>query len=334
MNKVVKLNIDNLHHNLNYFKETTQKEVFPVVKANAYGHGDVEIVQALNKMDVKVICVASIDEAKRIVSYTDKDILIFGYTSLDSIEKDHHPQFIYTWGNDVNYESLTDPVRFHIEVNTGMNRFGFKDMDSIKKTLKTKHKIEGIYTHFSSSDSSKKETERQLHIFEEIVHNLNFQFEYIHASNTSGATYVDSDLLNASRVGLGLYGLIEPLKPVLSLYGKIVHIDTIHKGETVGYNQTFQSQKTMKFGMVPIGYADGLDMRQTTLPIYINQKPFPILGKICMDQMMVAVDDTVRLGDWVEIIGPNRSIKIIADTIGVIPYVVCTGLSERLKKKL
>ena len=338
MNKVAEIDLGNLTYNYHQFKSFSKREVFPVLKANAYGHGDIEVAKTLEKAGAKLVCVASIDEALHLVNHIKMDILIFGYTDIEDIKAHHHSQFIYTMGSFEWFnqaETLDFKIRVHLKVNTGMNRFGFKEIESMQHVLVTKHCVEGIYTHFSSSDESIDITKKQIIRFEKILGELNFSFKYIHASNTDGIDKSDVDFLNAVRVGIGLYGYCEcvlKLKPVLSLYTVVKHVDTITKGEAVGYNQVDVLDYDTYFAMLPIGYADGFDVRNYGLDVYINNKPYRILGKICMDQMMIEVDETINIGDRVELIGPNRSLESISKHMGVIKYVVLTALGSRIKR--
>lgn len=338
MNKFAEIDLGNLTYNYHQVRTFSKREVFPVLKANAYGHGDIEVAKTLEKAGAKLVCVASIDEALHLVDYIKMDILIFGYTDIADIKADHHDQFIYTmgsleWFNQA--ETLDFKIRVHLKINTGMNRFGFKELALIQHVLSTKHFVEGIYTHFSSSDESIDITKAQVNQFEKILNELNFSFKYIHASNTDGIDKSDVEFLNAVRVGIGLYGYCAcdlELKPVLSLYTVVKHIDVITKGEAVGYNQADVLDYDSYFAMLPIGYADGFDVRNYGLDVYIKHKPYRILGKICMDQMMIEVDDTINIGDRVELIGPNRSLDSISNHMGVIKYVILTALGPRIQR--
>lgn len=338
MKNFAKINLNHLSHNLQTFRNKSKTEIFAVVKANAYGHGDIEVSKHLENEGVEMFCVSSIYEAKQIVDHIKADILIFGVSEVDEIEKYHHPQFIYTLGSLAqlnDFESLPFKVRVHIEVNTGMNRFGFKTIESLKQALHTKHDIEGIYTHFTSSEENKQKTLDQLSLFKEWVVASEYDFKYIHASNSHGALSVSDPILNASRVGIGLYGYSDfgdDLKEVLSLFTKVMHMDTLNQGESVGYNGVYTAEKNTCYGMCPIGYADGFDIRNSGLDVYIKGKPYPILGKICMDQMMIEVDEQVSIGDEVELIGPNRTLATVSKKLGVIPYIVLTNLGMRIER--
>lgn len=334
------IDLDALAFNYQHFKNKTQKSVFAVIKADAYGHGDVPVAKRLAQAGCEVFCVSSMDEARHLYQNNiTQDILIFGYVCPDHVAHYHQSNFVYTipsleWVKTMN--DLHLDVRTHLEINTGMNRFGVKSIDEAKQILDLfQGTIEGVYTHFSSAEESTTITNQQLDAFESYLTALDHPFKWIHASNTHGAAIANREILNAVRVGIGLYGYSEydpNIKPVLSLYSQITHIDKLEKGEKVGYNGVFEADQAMHFGTLAIGYADGFDTRNAGLDVYIQGKPYPILGKICMDQTMIRVDETIKLGDVVELIGPHRTLKNVSNYIGVIPYIVLAGLRHRIER--
>lgn len=329
--------LENLKHNLNYYQNKTNCEVFAVVKANAYGHGDVEVAKYLEKQGVNVFCVSSLDEACHLKSSgITKDILIFSYVNPKEIEKYQDPQFIFTivskdWFDEV--ENLGLDIRTHLKINTGMNRVGVKKEEDISYILEnSSNQIEGVYTHFSSSDSDAIETKRQVDQFLSLIQKQDYDFKWIHASNTHGSDTVKQPF-NAIRLGIGLYGYEKnntKLKPVLNLTTQIIHIESIEKEETVGYNQTYIAKENEKFATLPIGYADGFDVRNKT--VMIHNKAYPIIGKICMDQCMIKVDDSIKLLDTVEVISESRTYDDIEKETGIMPYIIMTTLSTRVAR--
>lgn len=335
------IDLDALAFNYQYFKNITQKSVFAVIKADAYGHGDIAVAKTLARVGCEVFCVSSMDEALNLYrNGITQDILIFGYVHPESITLHHQPNFIYTipsleWVKAMNNRHLV--VRAHLEINTGMNRFGVKTLQEAKEIINHfQGTLEGIYTHFSSSEESTTTTTQQLDLFDSFLTALDYSFKWVHASNTHGASIANQESLNAVRVGIGLYGYSDyerDLKPVLSLYSHITHIDKLEVGEKVGYNGTFEAKQPMHFGTIAIGYADGFDTRNKGLDLYIEGKPYPILGKICMDQTMMRVDESTQVGDVVELIGPHRPLQKVAEFMGVIPYVVLVGLRHRIERR-
>ncbi|WP_157777186.1 alanine racemase [Erysipelothrix larvae] len=341
------IDLDAITNNIKLYESVTNKTVFGVVKANAYGHGDIMIARHLESLGIRVLCVSSLDEALHLYKHgITADILIFGPTDPQAIALYHKPQFIYTLTSMEYFKRLSDDmqqVRFHIEVNTGMNRLGFKEVEEIKEVLDTTpHIIEGIYTHFSSADEVSDFTDTQAKRFESILNTLDYPFKWIHAGNSHGSISYQNPSVNAQRIGIGMYGYVEPnmfeafslkLKLAMKLETMIVHIDSLRKGEPVGYNRTFHADQDMLFGTLPIGYADGLNPLNQRLPFKVGKRNMPILGKICMDQTMIQVNSSDSVGDWVEIVGPNRSLYEIAQHTDTIPYVVMAQLNDRITRK-
>ena len=332
----VEINLDSLAHNYNYYKEVTKKEVFGVVKANAYGHGDVEVARKLEAMGIQMLCVSSLDEALHLKKHgIETDILIFSYVNPVDVRLYNDPQFIFTICSMEWFSLVSDmDVRLHLEVDTGMNRMGVKDIQEAKFILSSGKEIEGLYTHFSSADSDLDETQRQFLLFKYIHSVLEYEFKWVHAGNSSGALCVDDSILNANRIGLGLYGYGDDnLKPVLSWYTRIIHVQHLYKGESVGYNRDYISDRDGYFATLPVGYADGFDVRNRGLDVYTKGAYHSILGKICMDQTMISVDEDAAVGDVVELLGLNRTGGAIAAHLNTIIYVVLTGISARVQRK-
>lgn len=321
-----------LNENVNHLKTLTTKEVFGVVKDNAYGHGDVEIAHAL---DVQVLCVFSIREAIRLREHgIETDILVFGFTDVSLIEENLHHNFIYTVASLDWFETLKSPIRLHIEINTGMNRIGLKDLSDIHTIVNSKHSVEGIYTHFGNPTNIEIGTQ-QINKFTELLSQIKHSFKWIHVGNAPVEIIKSNAYINAARFGLGMYGYrdgIKGLKPILSLYANLEFIDTAYPADTIGYDYTYEVTETLKYGTIPIGYSDGFDMRQALCPVFIAGKEQSILGKVCMNQTMLRVDEETEVGTKVELIGVNRSAQLIHETTGIMPYVLLTCLSPNLKR--
>lgn len=335
---VATIDLSALVWNYQHLQEFTEKTIFPVVKANAYGHGILEISKEFDAMDVPFLCVSSIDEA--LVLYEAgirSDILIFSYVDTHSIEKYHQKQFVYTatsmaWCEAV--ERLAFQIRYHIEVNVGMNRYGIKPND-LEEIENTQHCIEGIYTHFSSPLSNDT-IDAQIARFETVVKNAKLEYRWVHCGNAPLEVMKACEWIHACRVGLGLYGYrhdVKDLKPVLSLSTRIHHVDHLYAGETVGYEETYTAQEDACFASVPLGYGDGFDLRNSGDGLYVNETSYPIIGKVCMDQTMLLVDDCVKIGDRVEIIGVQRTCYDISQYTQISIYVLLTSISTRVKRE-
>lgn len=335
---IATINLDNLSYNINKIQEVTGKSLFGVVKANAYGHGDVECSRIMIEENLPFICVSSIDEAQRLVHKgINYDILIFSYVDPKIIAEQGKEHFIYTipsiqWFREVTALNLN--LRMHLEINVGMNRIGIKNDKEIEEILSSDVPLEGIYTHLPSPENLEKGKE-QLTRFENIINASERNFKWIHVGNAPVSLIKDNTLINGFRMGLAVYGYrvdIPSLKPVLSLHSKICHIDRVNPGESIGYDYTYLVEKKEYFGTMPIGYADCIDVRNNLVPVYIKGKPYSIVGKICMDQTMIRIDESVYLGDEVELIGPHRTCVEIESITGISKYIQLSTLSERITR--
>lgn len=335
---IATINLDNLSYNINKIKEVTGKSLFGVVKANAYGHGDVECSRIMIEENLPFICVSSIDEAQRLVEKGIlHDILIFSYVDPNFIASNHQEQFVYTipsieWFRKV--QTLDLDLRLHLEINVGMNRIGIKHNQEIEEILSSEVSLEGIYTHFPSPENLEKGRE-QLARFEKIVTTSNRDFKWVHVGNAPVSIIKNSSVINGFRMGLAVYGYrvdMPVLKPVLSLHSTILHIDEVEAGESIGYDYTYGVETKELFGTMPIGYADCFDVRNNLVPVYINGRPYSIVGKICMDQTMIRIDEHVCLGDVVELIGEHRTCAQLENITGISKYVLLSTLSERITR--
>lgn len=327
------IELNKINENIKILETKTNKTVLPVIKANAYGHGDQEVVDIFQS-NVPFFCVSSMDEALKVE--TDKDILIFSYVDPEMIQRYHQENFIYTVTSIAWLESVKDlKLRLHIAVNLGMNRVGIKNTSQIEKILESPHKIEGIYVHFPSNSLIEK-AKKHLEVFEALVESVEYEFEWIHLGNAPVELIKKAKIVNSARFGLAIFGYrndVPELKPVLSLYSKIIHIDELKKGDTVGYDYSYTAQQDAHFGLLSIGYADGLDMRNNLLSAYSEGLRLPIIGKICMDQSMLLLDEKSRIGDWVELIGPHRTPFDIQKVCAVTVYQTLSGLRNRIHRE-
>lgn len=333
------IDLNALNDNVEEIKKNTNKSLIGVVKANAYGHGDIEIAKHLQTIGTEILGVSSLDEAWHLINAgVTADILIFSYTDPKSILKANHPQFIYTIPSYEWFEMIRNfdtSLRLHLEVNVGMNRYGLSSIDSILEVLDTHHKLEGIYIHLQSPENLEIGQD-QINRFEIILSQLNHTFKIISIGNAPSQLIVDTDLFTHVRIGIGLYGYrvdMPSLKPVLSLYSKVLYKEAIKKGDTVGYDYDYLASEDQLIGTVPIGYADGFDMRNNASPLFINNNEVPIVGKICMDQTMIRITDDININDTVEIIGPHRTLSKVSKETGISKYVLITSLTTRIERR-
>lgn len=338
------INLNNLIYNLDQIKQHTGKKIIAVVKADAYGHGAVEISKAMeNKIDY--LAVACFEEA---VELRNNDvtmpILILGHTETKKFEEASKLNITVTIHDFSQLDvHISSKLLVHMKIDTGMNRIGFNSLEDAKKALEIlkgneSYYVEGIFTHYATADCDKDFYLEQRNTFETIVKELAYDFKYIHSSSSAASINYGEDLTNAIRPGIILYG-IKPscdiefsLKSVLSLYSKIIHLKKIVAGERIGYGNSYIVKEDMVIATVPIGYGDGWLRRNASVPVYVNGHYFEIVGRICMDMMMVKVNDSAKLGDEVELIGEHITADDVASKTDTISYEVVCNLGKRLKR--
>lgn len=355
------VNLESIAHNVKEIRKKLSEDttIIAMVKADAYGLGDVEVSKFLNTIGINFLGVAIADEAihlrkNNINSY----ILVTGQFLEEDVQNIIQYDIAVSVSN-LNLLKLLNneaskqnkKIKIHIKVDTGMTRLGFSPNEvlEIVKDITdnmTNIIIDGIYTHLSSADTDNDYTIKQLTLFDNTVNLLksnNYTFKYVHALNSSGVLKFSEYSYNAVRVGDILYGYYPDeslrkyisLKPSVKLEAPIINIREIEKDCRISYSQTFKSTDKMKIATIQIGYADGLDRKLSNkLNVYINNIPCKIVGNICMDMCMIDVTNVpnVNVGDYCNIIDYDDSIYTIANIIGTINYEVISRISKRVKR--
>ncbi len=349
------INLDNLIFNYNNIKAFSNgKEIIAVVKANAYGHGDITISRELMQLGVRYFAVSNIWEAKRLRNADIKgDILIFSYTDLTDIKNDSN--FIFTVGN-VDYAkqlnelawSLNRQIRVHIKIDSGMSRVGVSSKKELEEIMALEWlKCEGAYTHFAVADSKNTDdiefTEKQQKRFLNIAGESGL---HLHSQNSGGITLYSDFIGDFIRPGIILYGqkpssnieLPIKIKPVLKLKSIISQIKIYNGGEFVSYGRKYEIKKKSKIAVIPVGYADGYPRFLTNKGVVlINGQTAPVVGTICMDLMMVNIShiDNAKVGDEVSLYSDESiktSLDTIADEIGTISYELLCDIGMRVPR--
>lgn len=337
------------------------KKIMAVVKADAYGHGDIEVAAALQKEGVTDFAVATIDEAVKLRQSGIKgQILILGYTPVDKAEKLTEYDITQAIPDQYYAEKLSQkhlPVKVHFALDTGMNRIGLDAdnpdyCDKIIRKYKDELNITGLFTHLCVADSDDKESKRftknQIEKFENVINKTaDLNLPYNHCLNSASGLWHDCKKSVFARLGIVLYGLKPDYKnslpqgitPGLSWYSVVSMVKQVHAGETIGYGRSFTASKEMKIATVCAGYADGYNrMLSNKYFVLINGKKAPITGRICMDQFMVDVTDIpdVEMGTKVILIGKSGEEEItadeMADCIGTIGYEIVCNISKRVNR--
>jgi len=360
---IIDINLDNLAHN---FKQITQfsntAKIIPIIKANAYGHGMVEIARNLNSQRIAMLGVAFAEEAMLLRNEGEaRNLLIIVPSELEEIEEIIKNDITFTLGRldllpeiENIAQKLKKIAKIHIFINTGMNRDGITpDEMTHNSDIFTKYahiNFEGICSHFATSEFSDKTfITKQLECFDNILHlSVDFynHFKYIHIANSAAIINLPQSIYNSVRPGIALYGLMPEkkfadamdLKPILSLKSNVKKIQKLKRGDTAGYSFHFTAKNDTQVAIVPIGYGDGYSCDfSNNSECLIQGKRFPVVGSICMDQIIVDIGNShINIGDEVMLIGKqgNEEITVyeLANRIHTIPYQITTSLLSRIPR--
>ncbi|MCL2077624.1 MAG: alanine racemase [Oscillospiraceae bacterium] len=337
------------------------KEIIAVVKANAYGHGDNIICPELKKTEVNFFAVSCIEEALHIKEYVgDSQILIFGFTEKEYLQKVVENNFILTVG-DIDYarelnssavklpSAVRRKIRAHIKLNTGMNRVGINTEGELEEILSlTELKCEAVYTHFSCADSLNAEdllfTRKQQ---EKLLCAAKGRGLKIHSQNSGGILFHSDFEADYVRAGLILYGyspniscpsLPVKLSPVMSFKSVIRQLRTLETGDFVSYGRTYKADKKRLAAVIPAGYADGYSRLHSNSGLAIVKNTLcPVLGRVCMDSLIIDVShvEEIKVGDEVLLYSDKfkeTSVEYIAEKLGTIPYEITCAVGNRVKR--
>ncbi len=357
----------NLAHNMREVRRITraQSKICAVIKADGYGHGAVQIAQTLLDSGADYFAVATLSEAIQLrTAFKSTPILILGYTPEDLAHKVIEGSLIQTiWDYDQaqGFNRVAKEhgvkIKIHLKIDTGMSRVGFQvDEKGKGATLKTcgleQLVVEGIYTHFACADECDKTTTHlQVARFQEMVAFLEAEKVHIpikHVCNSAGIIDLPEYHFDMVRAGIMLYGLypskdvkqqVVTLKEVMSLKAQLSRVALIPKGEGISYGHIYRTAQDTLIGTVPLGYADGYTRMLTQKAHLLYEgRPVPVVGKICMDQFMVALpgDLSPKRGDEIVLFGVSKDnmlpIDQVASWLGTINYEIVCMIGKRVPR--
>ena len=343
-NTWLEVDLDAIESNVRATKAAAGKKYIAVLKADAYGSGDIQVARAAVQAGADMIAVSSLDEALMLRNEGCKEeMLILGGTNPEDV-----PVLIANNISTAAYSSALvkgilqkncKGLKVHLKVDTGMNRIGFKNLDELKTAkqalLDGGCRLTGIFTYFACADTSEEMTQKQFERFAAAVKACDYPFEWIHCDNSDASVHFKDPLSNACRVGISLYGIstyMKDLKPALSLYSEIFMVKHVPAGETIGYGATYTTPKEEIIATLPIGYADGWIRANQGRSVYVNGSLCEVVGRICMDQCMIRLDHEEPVGTRVEIFGPHISLEQMAVELHTIPYEIICLLSDRVTR--
>lgn len=367
------VNVDNIKHNFREIKNklNPKTKLLCVLKADAYGHGAEFLVREYEKLGADFFGVSNLDEAMQLrKSGAKKPILIFGYTPsecADILADNNISQSVfsieYAKKLQAQCKNKGVKIRAHLKIDTGMSRIGFfaQNAESMRQSVNEileinnmpEIEIEGIFTHFSVADdtaNNRDYTLKQIDNFKRIIDDLEskgLRIPIKHCCNSGGMINFPEMQLDMVRAGVILYGLYPSeeiigkidLKSAMSLKTVVSQVKTIPKGTSVSYGRTFISDKDIKVASVAIGYADGYSIKfSNKSEMLVHGKRAKILGRVCMDQLMLDVSDieNVREGDVVTVFGGDGenyiSVDELAKNIGTINYEIICLIGKRVPR--
>lgn len=362
------VNLDDIAHNVREIRRITNKksEIMGVVKADAYGHGVMEVTRTLLNNGVTRLAVSMLDEAIQLrKNGIDVPILVLSYTDPTRAEEIITNDVTQTVFSHDLAQALSEAavklqknVKIHIKIDTGMTRVGFMPgYSAVKNVVKISKLqgiiIEGLFTHFASADEKDRDyTHMQFERFMSICSELNRIGVYIpvkHVANSAAIIEFPEMHLDMVRPGIVLYGLYPSnnvdkqkicLKPAMTLKANITLVKDVEKDTCISYGRIFTTKCNSVIATIPIGYADGYTrLLSNKGKVLINGEPAPVVGRICMDQCMVDITDLhteVNVGDEVVLFGKqgDREIKVedIATAIGTINYEIVSIIGKRIPR--
>lgn len=363
------VDLDAIHYNMEQMHANLAPgtKMIGVIKTDGYGHGAVPIGRELEQLDyVFGYAVATAEEAL-ILRHAglEKPILVLGYTFPycyeDLIRYDIRPAVFREDSIDelaACAGKLHKAAKVHVKVDTGMTRVGIRPDESgiqfVEKALHTEGiELEGMFTHFARADETDKTSARkQLTIFQDFIEKtedaLGVRIPVKHCSNSAGIVELPEANMDVVRAGITLYGLwpsedvsrdILSLRPVLSLKSHIVYCKEVDENVAISYGGTYVTPKKMRVATIPVGYGDGYPRGLSNKGyVLIRGKKAPILGRVCMDQFMVSLEDIPEAaeGDAVTLIGADGAERITMEELGALSgrfnYELACDLGKRIPR--
>jgi alanine racemase len=355
------IDLDAIRHNVKTIRATVDTPVCAVVKANAYGHGAVEVAVAAREAGATWLAVSSLPEAIELAEVAQgSPILVLGERPVDEMQRfgQHLPTGTrLTVGSAAGAEKVAALERsfpVHLKVDTGMHRMGVRPAEVaaiVQMIIDAGLELEGIWTHFAISDEPGDPfTAEQLNLFDEaldLARAAGAVPAIIHTANSAGALLHPSSRRDLVRVGLAMYG-VHPapeteseidLRPVLELRTVVNSIRSVPKGATVSYGRRWVAHRDTRVATIAVGYADGIRRSSGALgvDVLVRGGRCHMVGNLTMDQTMVEVGPDIEVGDEVVLIGRQGDDEIgandIAGRLGTIGYEILTMLGPRIERR-
>lgn len=335
-------------------------EVIAVVKADGYGHGEVEVAAAALEAGAVMVAVATPDEAVQLrLAGINEDILVMGPSPTTFAKKAVDLDITLmvpdvVWLQQVLQENpnFEKQLKIHVKIDSGMGRIGLRDARALQALVSLvecsdQFVLDGIFTHFACADENRRhKTEEQFKMFMELVGALPEKPRLVHASNSAATLLYPEYALDAVRFGISLYGIAPSeyvegklpfrLEKAMSIESELAYVKFVHAGNTISYGGTYETKEDEWIGTIPIGYADGLKRGLRGQEVLIGGERMPIVGTICMDQCMVKLPRKMSVGEKVVLIGRQGKEEIRleewAKRLDTIPYEIAVSIGRRLPR--
>ena len=357
----VEVDLGAIEENVRYFLQSTGKQCMAVVKAEAYGHGALQIAKTACKAGASWLGVARAGEALALrAAGIDEPIFLLGWTPpgrMEALIKANVSLAFWSEAQLADISEATEKVggraNVHLKIDTGMSRVGVKPeaashLAQEARRMPNVH-LEGVFTHFAKADESDPATtDSQLRIFREIVDNWEssgLRPPLVHCANSAAALRRPEAWYDLVRVGIAMYGLHPSsvcklpgvVRPALTWKSCLAQVKVLPPGRGISYGHIYTTTAEERIGTIPVGYADGF-RRVEGNEVLVGGKRVPVVGRVTMDQIMVQLDalPNTRPGDEVVIIGSQEAERIsaedVADRWGTINYEVTSGILKRVTR--
>ena len=359
------IRLENIVHNMKAIRAALPEgtKFLGVVKADAYGHGAVQVSRALEENGADYLAVSCLDEALELrQAGITLPILILGHTPAEYVPvliAEKLTQTVTNRAKALEYDAAAaacgGALRIHIKLDTGMSRLGFlcagehfaQGVENVAAACRCAHlEPEGIYTHFAVSDEPGEAAERytraQFRLFTDMIDALKAEgiaFRLRHCANSGAVLHYPETTLDMVRPGLLLYGYGDGerlgLKPCMNILTRVTTIKIYDPGTAVSYGGIFKTERKTRMGVIGIGYADGLFRSVSNRgAFFVSGGMAPQRGRICMDMCMIDLTDLpdAKIDSTVEIFGEHASLDALAELAGTIPYELMCSISKRVPR--
>ncbi|TQS76417.1 alanine racemase [Ornithinibacillus gellani] len=359
----VEINLQHIEYNIKQLQKKlpSETEVIAVVKANAYGHGSVPVAKRALRAGAKALAVALLEEAMELrEAGITAPILVLGWVAPTFATVAAANQITLTYFQKEWLDELELPsgmeLPVHMKWDTGMGRIGIRTTDELLTNLTAlqQHpsvKLTGVFTHFATADEADLTYyHQQMNRFEALLTVFREQWRKpiaIHTGNSAASIRFPNDMQNYVRFGVSMYGMYPSqvvkkereidLKPAFSLHSTLIHVKQVPKGNGISYGKTYATEETEWVGTIPIGYGDGWNRKLQGFYVLVNGEKQSIIGRICMDMLMVRLDHPYAVGTKVTLIGIQEEAEIETDDIATyldtINYEITCMINQRVPRK-